>query len=192
MKFEMLKDGTTVFLREVTAGDHDRSLRFFKSLPTDDRRYLRVDVTQSEVVSRRIRQGVSGEVYRLMALVEDEIVGDGALEYSQDHWRGHLGEIRVIVSHDFRGKGLAKIFIRELFKVAENREIEKVVVKILAPQTSVRLICEKLGFRVEAEVPEYAKDLDGNLQSLVIMSCTLDDWYHGMKDVYKESSWPDG
>ena len=193
MKVEILKNGTTILLRELSMEDKERSLNFFRALSADDRRYLRVDVTKSEIVERRIQQGVDGKVFRLAALVNDEIVGDGALEFGGEQlWRDHIGEMRIIVSNEYRGKGLGNIIIREIVRVAEQREIEKIVVKMQAPQTSVRAVCEKLGFRVDAEVPNYVKDQDGNLQSLVIMSCTLDEWWREMKDFDKESSWHDG
>ncbi len=74
----------------------------------------------------------------------------------------------------------------------EEKDVEKVVVKMLSPQKSVRTVCERLGFRVDAVVPDYARDREGNLQSLLIMSCTLDAWWREMKDFHNESSWPDG
>lgn len=192
MKFEFLRNGSEVLLRPVENEDVERSLRFFQGLSKEDRRYLRVDVTDVSVVQRRIQQGVDGAVFRLVALVKNRIVADGALEFSGDRWRGHMGEIRVIVDPGFRSQGLASMLIRELFLEAQKRGLEKVVMKMLAPQKNMRAICEHLGFRVEATLPDYARDQDGQLQSLIVMSCTLDEYWKAMKEAHHESSWPDG
>ena len=192
MKFETLQDGTTLLLREPIMEDYDASLQFFRDLSPEDRRYLRVDVTKSEVVERRIKQAVSGDVYRLWAFEGDDIAGDGAVEFADEQWRGHIGELRIIVGGKYRRLGLGTLLIRELFDVSEKRELEKVVVKMLEPQLSIRMTCEKLGFRIDSVIHDYAKDQNGEIQSLLIMSCTMDEWFRQMKDFYKEENWPDG
>ena len=192
MKFETLRDGTTVLLREPTMEDYDASLRFFGNLSPEDRRYLRVDVTKGEIVERRLRQAVSGNVYRLWAFEGDYIAGDGAVEFADEQWRGHMGELRVIVGGKYQRHGLGTLLIRELFDACEKKGLEKVVIKTLAPQLPIRTACENLGFRIDSVIPDYAKDQNGELHSLLIMSCTMDEWFRQMKDFHKEQNWPDG
>jgi RimJ/RimL family protein N-acetyltransferase len=189
MKYEVLDDGTNVLLREPVTEDQQSSLEFFLTLPEEDRRYLRIDVTRPGVVERRLEQAASGEVYRLWAFVGDEIAADGSLEFSGERWGGHLGEIRVIVGREYQRRGLGTLLMRKLFSVAEERQLEKIVMKMLEPQTSIRAACEKLGFRVDAVIPDYVKDQEGETQSLVIMTCTLDQWFKEMKDFYQEKNW---
>ena len=84
-----LKDGTAVHIREMTPDDVDRSLRFFLTLPQEDRIYLRRDVTDREVIVQRIREIRSGAVRRIVATLGDGIVADGSLEISgQGRWTG--------------------------------------------------------------------------------------------------------
>ena len=192
MKYEGLKDGKTVLLREPTMEDVDRSLRFFLDLPPDDRRYLRVDVTKRDLVERRIRDAVEGRVHRLVAVADDKIVADGALEFSAEAWRRHFGEIRVIVARDYQRLRLGALLIKALFHAAEQRGMEKVVAKMAAPQTGARKIFERLGFHVDSVLPDYIKDADGKLQSLVVLSCTLDEMSKELRDFYKTDHWPDG
>jgi RimJ/RimL family protein N-acetyltransferase len=189
MKYEILDDGTNIVLREPTAEDQQSSIDFFLSLPDDDRRYLRIDVNRPGVVERRLEQSQTGEVYRLWAFVGDEIAADGALEFSGEKWGGSLGEIRVIVGREYQRRGLGTLLMQVLFRVAEERQLERIVMKMLEPQTSMRAACEKLGFRVDAVLPDYVKDQDGITQSLVVMTCTLDQWFHEMKDFYEEKNW---
>ena len=74
-----LKDQTEVLIRTMTPDDFSKSLAFFRALPEEDRIFLRRDVTKPEVIKERIREIEEGSAKRLLALVDDEIVADGAL-----------------------------------------------------------------------------------------------------------------
>jgi GNAT superfamily N-acetyltransferase len=191
-KFEGLKDGSSVLLRELTMDDFDSSLAFLKALPATDRRYLRVDVTRKEIVERRLKQAAAGDVYRIAAFVDDVIVADGALETSGHDWSRHIGEIRVLVAEDYRSLRLGTILIGELFLEAERQMVEKVIVKMAEQQIAVRKICDRLGFRVDAVLPDHFKDAEGMVGNLVVMSCTLDAMWREMRDLYPKDDWPDG
>jgi GNAT superfamily N-acetyltransferase len=191
-RVEVLKDGTPVFLREPTMDDLACSLRFYRGLPPEDRRYLKLDVTKSDVVERRIRQAVERKIHRIIALIEDEIVADGTLDFSEDMWRRHLGEIRVVVAREYQRLGLGRLIIADLFHSAKRRGVEKIVAKMAAPQTAARKIFERLGFHVDSVLPDFIKDVDGKLQSLVIMSCTLDELSEELRGFFRTDDWPDG
>ena len=193
MKYLSLRDGRAVMVREPDMEDVAASVRFFQSLPEDDRLYMRVDVTRPDIVTHRIQQGLSGEVYRIVALDGDRIIADGALERSTESWRRHMAEIRVFIGRDYRRNGLGAALIKQLFTIAQQRDVQKVVVKMAAPQTAARAICQRLGFRVDATLPDYIKDREGKSQDLVVMSCTMDAMWRELKDFYEESGdWPDG
>jgi RimJ/RimL family protein N-acetyltransferase len=192
VKLEALKNGTAVVLREPTMEDVETLRKFFLSLPPEDQRYLRDDVTQREVIERRIRQSETGEVRRIMALIGDDVVAVGALELAGERWQRHIGEIRVIVGQDYRGQRLGAMLIAELFQDAQRQEVEKVVVRMAAGQAGARKICERLGFRVDAVLPDHIKDAEGKLHAQVIMSCTLDELWRELKDFHQADDWPDG
>lgn len=192
MRFEALKDGMPVLIREPTRGDVDRMRRFFLTLSPDDRRYLRFDVTKPGMVERMLEQVERGDGYRLIALADDQVVASGLLELSGEGWRRHMGEIRVIIAPAYRRRRLGTTLIRDLFEEAERREVERVDVKLAESQVGARKICERLGFRTDAVLPGHIKDSRGDLQSMVIMSCTLDDMWKELKDFYDQGDWPDG
>ncbi len=192
MRLESLRDGTTVLIRSPTMDDLERSLRFFRELPKSERKYLRFDVTQRQVVERLIREALEGKAYRILALVDDEVVGHGALELSRDTWQSHIGEIRVIVTPGYRRRGLGAILISRLFRTAEEHDVEKAVIRLAAPQSGVRTACERLGFLVEAVLPDHVKDADGEVHDLIVMSCDLDDVSRTLREFNREEDWPDG
>lgn len=192
VKVEGLRDGTTVVLRQPTLDDLARSMEFYRSLSPEDRRYLRVDVTSREVIERRIKQAIEGDHVRLMALVDDRMVALGILELAHDLWTRDAGEIRVLVARDYRRRGLASLLITDLFIIAQKMNLKRVLVRMAAPQTAIRSVCERLGFHLNAVLPHYIKDADGNDQDLIVMSCTLDEVFRQMKDHDKADDWPDG
>ncbi len=83
-RIEAMKDGKKVKVRELQINDLDMLMKFYSTLPPEDRKYLRVDVTNRELVEQRVKLIEAGNVFRLIALFEDEIIADGALELSSE------------------------------------------------------------------------------------------------------------
>ncbi|MGB7297399.1 MAG: GNAT family N-acetyltransferase [Candidatus Aminicenantales bacterium] len=188
-KTETLKDGKKVVIRKLTFKDLDKLMAFYRSLPPEDRKYLRVDVTDRKLVAERIRLTEHDRVFRIIALYKDKIVGDGALELSGEEWRRHQGEIRVIVARVFRRKGLGTVMIRELYFLAAANSVETIVAKMMRPQKSAKIIFHRLGFREEALLPDYVRDLSGRPQDLIIMMCRLGDMWEELDQFTSDSDW---
>lgn len=188
-KIETLKEGTKVVIKNLTLNDLDRIMKFYSSLPEEDRTYLRVDVTNKDIVEQRIRDIELGNVFRIIALHGDDIIADGALELTIEEWRKHQGELRVIIAKKFQRKGLGMIIMRELYFLAVEKKVEKVVVKMMRPQIAARTICRKLGFHEELLIPDYVRDQTGKSQDLVIMTCEINDFWKELDHFYKDSDW---
>jgi L-amino acid N-acyltransferase YncA len=188
-KTETLKDGTKVTIRNLTIEDLDRLMDFYRSLPEEDVKYLRVDVTDINIVKQRIEAAESANIFRIIALQDDSIVADGALELTAEEWRKHQGELRVIVADEFRRKGVGMIIMRELYFLAIEKKVEKVVAKMMKPQVAARTICKKLGFHEELVIPDYVKDQSGKSQDLVIMTCNIQELWKELDQFYMDSDW---
>ena len=188
-KRETLKDGTRVLIRDLHKEDLDKLMKFYRSLPPDDRVYLKVDVTKRKVVEERMKLIEQGTIFRIIALHDDEIVGDGMFEISREVWRKHQGELRVIVARSFQRKGLGMLLFRELHSLALKKDIDKIVVKIMKPQKGAINICKKLGFHKETIIPNYVWDQEDKPQDLVIMSCKPKDLWRELEHFYSDSDW---
>jgi len=173
-KLEKLKDGMEVTIRELRLDDLKKLMTFYSALPHEDRKYLKVDVTDKKVVAQRIRRIDTGDVIRIIALHDGEIIADGMLELSEEQWSKHQGEIRVIVAHPFQHKGLGTVMIRELYFLAVQKNVEVIVARMMRPQVGAEHIFRKLGFR-ELLLPDHVRDLDGATQDLLIMTCNIKD-----------------
>ena len=188
-KKETLKDGTKVEIKILTRDDLDKLMKFYSSLPELDRKYLRVDVTDRHVVGQRIKMIKTGHLTRIIALKDDEIIGDGALELPQEEWRKHQGELRVIVSREHRRKGLGMIMVRELYFIAAGKNVKKIVAKFMRPQASARKILRTLDFHEEILIPDYVRDRAGKSQDMVIMTCDMKELWKELEHFYSDSDW---
>jgi len=172
-KVEILKDSTKIVIKNLTLNDLEKIMRFYRNLPPEDRKYLRVDVTDRNIVEQRIKACELGYIIRIIA----------------EEWRRHQGEIRVIVAKEFQHKGLGLIIMRELCLLAEQKKLEKIVVKMTRQQIAARTICRKLGFHQELIIPDYVRDLAGETQDLVIMTCDIKDFWKELEHFYGNSDW---
>jgi len=184
-----LKDGTEVLIRPMTKGDVERSFAFFQGLPEEDRRYLRVDVTKRENVKRRIRMMEKDHVKRLVAVVDGDIVADGALELSREEWTADTGEIRLIVSRPYQRKGLGMLMARELYMLATGEKLKDIVVRMARPQVAAHNIFHKLGFAEEFSLPGHVRDRAGGRHDLVLMRCDLNEMWRELETFFQHSDW---
>lgn len=184
-----LKDGVELTLRPMRPDDVERSLTFFRGLPPDDREYLRQDVTKREVVEARIDDMLKGKVDRIVALHDGRIVADGALELAGHSWKENVAEIRLLISRDFQRRGLGKLMARELYFLAAERKVERVVVRMMRPQKAAQHVFRKLGFREEFVLPDHVKDVEGRWQDLVLMRCDLAELWREMEVLMADGDW---
>jgi len=184
-----LKNGTEVLIRPLTKKDVEKSLAFFCALPEEDRRYLRGDVTRRDRVERRIREIDAGTVKRLVALVNDEIVADGALELAGEEWTAHVAELRLIVARPFQRKGLGMLMARELYGLAASEKVEQIVVRMARPQVAARNIFRRLGFREEMMLSDHVKDRTGTTHDLIVMRCDLEAIWNELEDFFGGADW---
>jgi L-amino acid N-acyltransferase YncA len=184
-----LNDGTEVLIRSMKSGDLEPLLVFYKALPEEDRRFLRVDVTKRENVERGFKRVESGEVKRLLAFHGEEVVAEGSLELEGHNWKEHVGELRLIVARGFQRKGLGTLMARELYTLAAGLKVDEIMVRMMRPQRGARRIFRKLGFQEAVMLPEYVKDLHGIKQDMVVMRCDLETLWREMEDLIILSDW---
>ncbi len=184
-----LRDGREVTVRTMRPDDVERSYEFFCSLPDEDRKYLRVDVTRRTLVERRTKELDRSRIERLVVVHDDEIVADGALELEGHGWGDNVAEIRLIVSRDWQRFGLGTLLARELFHLASQCRVDRIVARLMRPQIGAHRIMKRLGFSEEFLIPEHVRDQDGTWQDLIILRCPLDDLWREMEYQFESSDW---
>ncbi len=182
-----LKDNKEVLIRAMKREDLEGSLAFFRALSEEDRLSLRGDPTTREVIEERVREMEQGAVNRLVAVADETIVADGALEFSHFGWERHVAELRLVVAAPYQRKGLGMCMAGALYDLAASAGIEEIVVKMMASQTAALRIFHKLGFRDEVVLRDYVKDMKGTRKDLVLMRCRLEDLWHRYEEFVDET-----
>jgi RimJ/RimL family protein N-acetyltransferase len=184
-----VKDGRQVTVRHLQPSDVERSYEFFCALPEEDRKYLRVDVTRRRMVERRTTEVDRSRTERLVVIHDDEIVADGALELEGHGWGDNVAEIRLIVARDWQRTGLGTLLARELFHLASQYRVDRIMARLMRPQEGAHRIMKRLGFSEEFLIPEHIRDQDGTWQDLIIMRCPLEDLWRDMETAFETSDW---
>lgn len=159
-----------VELRKMTADDRDTLLQFARALPEKDLLFLRMDITQPEVIDDWIESLEAGRRFTILAFDDGEMVGYGSLNRTLLSWTRHLGEIRTIVKEGFRSNGLGSLLTREIFAAAQDLGMTKTVVQMARSQHGAQRMFERLGFQHEALLADWVIDRAGRTHDLVIMS----------------------
>ena len=184
-----LKDGRQVTVRSMRPTDVERSYEFFCALPAEDRKYLRVDVTRRRMVERRTTELDRSRIERLVVVHDDEIVADGALHLEGHGWGDNVAEIRLIVARDWQRNGLGTLLTRELFHLASQYRVDRIIARLMRPQKGAHRIMRRLGFSEEFLIPEHVRDQDGTWQDLIIMRCPLEDLWREMESSFESTDW---
>jgi len=181
-----LKNKKKIILRLMEDKDLDSLISFYQSIPESDRLYLRVDVTERKNLEQRFGNLNYDHVYPILATDENKIIGVGTLFRPSFGWTRNVGEIRVVITPEYQRKGLATIFVRELFFRALKAKIHKLIAEMAENQESAIAAFERLGFRKEATLKNHITDLRGRRRDLVIMTLDVLDFWHLIED-YVES-----
>lgn len=165
-----LRDGHSVTIRLMEPTDVDKIVEFAKDLPADDLLFLRTDITDRNMVKNWVDNIKHGHTITLMAEIDDELAAYASVHLEQARWTRRVGEIRVMTSSRYRGAGLGRRLVAEIFDLARSLGLKKIVAQMTTEQTAARAAFEKLGFQVEAMLSDWVEDRRGRSRDLLIMT----------------------
>lgn len=185
-----LRDSTVVTLRLMVREDKEGLLAFFRRLPPEDRQFLKDDVTRAEIIDAWVRDLNYDRVLPILADYEGRIVGDATLHRQAYGWMRHVGEIRVVTDVYFRRRGLASAMAREIFYLALQFGLDKMVAEMVADQIAAIKVFEKLGFQQEARLANQVVDLHGRKHDLVILTTDIPALMQKMQESFFRAAGP--
>lgn len=150
--------------------DMEDSLRFAKELPENDLLFLTFDITDPKALEQRIQAIENNQAVTVLTEVDGRFVGYASLTYNQLLWTRHLGEIRLMVSSTQRGRGLGKLLVNEVFLLAQELGLQKLIARMAVEQQGAIQVFERLGFKAEALLADHVIDRQGQTHDLVLMS----------------------
>ncbi len=178
-----LRDGTEIIIRPVVREDEDKLLAFFRQVPDEDRIFLADDVTNRAVIRKWCRELDYDQVLPILAEKDGVIIGDSTLRTQRAGWMRHVGEVRCVISLEYRRKGAATLLVSQLIEHAVSRGLDKIVFRAMDTQVGAINAMKALGFVKEAVLKEHVTDLRGRPHDLVIMTNYVAELWRKMEDL---------
>ncbi len=171
-----LEDGTSVVVRPLETGDEAALLSFFGSVPETERYWLREDVCDPEVIHRWLADLDYNRVLPLIAERNRAIIADATLHRRGYGARHFLGELRLVVSPAYRGRGLGYSLLAELTDIAQTSGLDRLEAEIVSgAQTAAVEAIEQLGFEQVAVLPDHLIGPDGARHDLALFVFPLQE-----------------
>jgi ribosomal protein S18 acetylase RimI-like enzyme len=159
-------------IRPLTGGDEDAIRDFFARIPEADRRFFRENVSEAGTVQRWLED--TGAV-RLVAVDDEGKVRGYEAIVPGIGWSSHVGDLRVIVDPDFRGRGVGSRLVRKAVLMAERMGVTKLMVEVIANQGGTVATFRALGFQPEALLRDHVRDRDGVTHDLMLLVHAADE-----------------
>jgi L-amino acid N-acyltransferase YncA len=168
-------------IAQLQAGHREALERFVGALPEGDLTFIEEDLRDPAVVEEWVRGG--GRAQRWVALDDDgTVVGLVALVPLLS-WCSHVGELRMVVDPEHRGRGIGRALGRHALLQAAESKLRKVVVEVVAEQEAAVRMFFDLGFEGEALLRDHIRDRSGALRDLLVLALFLDEHWSAMASV---------
>ena len=163
-------------IKQLEPSDRTAVERFVARVPEGDRTFFKEDVEAPEVVEAWTRPDTA----RTLAVDDDgTVVGYGAV-VPLHGWSRHVGEVRVIVDPDHRGRGIGRALARRAVLDAFALDLTKMVVEVIADQEPTIAMFRSLGFDPEALLTDHVRDQSGELRDLMILAHSVEEQWASM------------
>jgi ribosomal protein S18 acetylase RimI-like enzyme len=162
-------------IRPIEPGDEAALIRFFERIPEADRTFLKEDVRDREVLADWSRPGAA----RSIAIEDDQVVGSVAV-VPLHGWSSHVGEVRLVVDPEHRGRGIGTALARRAVLDALEMGLAKMVVEVIADQDALIGMFRSLGFEPEALLLDHVRDRAGELRDLMVLANSVDEQFAAM------------
>lgn len=161
---------TEVGIRLMTPADTHRIVVFARSLPEEDLLFLRMDITKLNVVMQWGQNLKEGRTVTLLAEIGSELAGYASLHHNEVTWQRHLGEIRLQVAPRYRSRGLGRRLAEEIFAIARDLGLRKIVAHMTPDQKGAVATFTRLGFYTEALLHDFVIDRADQTRDLLVMA----------------------
>jgi RimJ/RimL family protein N-acetyltransferase len=155
--------------RLMSQADEASVLDFAQQLPPHDLLFLPRNISEPKVLSAWVKEIDRGAITSLLAIRDGRVVGCGTLVRDPHSWSPHVGEIRMVISPDVRGRGVGRALSQETFVLALGVGLEKLSVQMTVDQQAAIMLFEGLGFKAEALLRDHVRDVDGNKHDIVVL-----------------------
>jgi RimJ/RimL family protein N-acetyltransferase len=159
-----------ITLRLMNEGDRDLALQTLKASTAQDLLFLTFDPNDPQALDYWFDLIAQGKSQTLLAIADGRIAGLANLTFNQVFWQRHMGDIWLLVNREWRNRGLGKLLADEIFRMAREKNLQKLVAQMAADQRGAIQVFENMGFKPEALLTDYVIDQQERTHDLVVMS----------------------
>ena len=172
--FLRVRPGGTPQLRPVSirlmgTQDKDSILLFARHLPQEHLLFLHNDITQPAIVDEWLTSIENGDTVSLLAEPDGTLEGYASLHLSPARWTRKIGEVAINVAPEWQSRGLGEALCAEIVALGGILELKKITAQMLAEHKSARAMFERLGFHLQALLPDWVEDRENQSRDLIIM-----------------------
>jgi len=153
-------------IRPIEAGDSEALSRFFERIPESDRTFLKEDVGDPRVLADWVRPDAG----RTIAVDDDDQVVGALAVVPLVGWSSHVGEVRLVVDPEHRGRGIGRRLARQAVLDAVDMGLGKLVVEVISDQAPLIAMFRGLGFEPEALLTDHVRDRSGQTRDLIVLA----------------------
>jgi acetyltransferase len=161
-----LADGTRLLLRPLRSEDREALGALYATVGEADRRLMRDDVRDPQVVAAWVESLDYSRVFPLVAVIGERIVGNATLHFGTGPAR-HRAEVRIFLAKDFRRRGLGSRMLQALIEVARQKALCFLEAQIIEDQTRSIHAFHGLGFETRSVLPDFFAPDEGEMLCLV-------------------------
>jgi len=174
----ILKDCSEAIIRPLEKDDETILSEFYRSLPEEDRWYMKYNVLDQALMHKWVNSIDKGHVHSIIALVNNAIAAHAGLFVREFGSTQHVGRLRIVVLPDFRQKRLGTWMLLDLIRLAMDKDLDDLRADfIVGVEDAAINSAYKLDFFKKAVLEGYVKDPQGNRHDLMIMGKRLHkDW----------------
>jgi len=158
-----------VSIRLMSAQDKDSILLFARHLPHEQLLFLHSDITQPEIVDEWIKNIENGATLSLLAEPDGTLEGYASLHLSPVRWTRRVGEVAINVAPEWQSRGLGEGLCEEIILLGDILGLRKITAQMVAEHRSARAMFERLGFRIQAFLPDWVEDQQDRSRDLLLM-----------------------
>jgi len=165
-----LRNGRTVTIRPLDAGDNQALIALGAALPENDWLHAENDLRSPEMIARLVNARSAEHWRQLVAVAPDGTIIAYASARQLPGRSSHVADIQLIVDESWRRCGLGTVMAREIVAQARALGAAKVIVDMVEEQLAGDAIFTRLGFQHEGRLVNHIRDRQGRPHNLLVLA----------------------
>ena len=154
-----LPDGLRCEVRPLREHDERAFQEFHVQIPEDERMFVKHRVTDRAVFHEWCQHIDYESNLPLLALAGEQVIGEGTLHQRGGGWKRHIGLVSVLVSPEYRDRGIARMLIDELVEIGRHCGLARLEAEFNGERAVAIRSFAECGFRELVRLPEAGAGL---------------------------------